>query len=83
MANLDETDRKILALLQKDARLTHAEIAEKIALVLTGGDVPNGSRITEQELLDLEKEGFAELIQNAKTHERISGMVQTRRPVRN
>ncbi len=60
-----------------------AEITEKIAKVLTGGDVPNGSHISEQELLRLEKEGFAELIRNAKTHERISGMVQTRRPVRN
>ncbi|WP_083273629.1 3-hydroxyacyl-CoA dehydrogenase/enoyl-CoA hydratase family protein [Geosporobacter ferrireducens] len=60
-----------------------AEIAEKIAKVLTGGDVPNGSQITEQELLRLEKEGFTELIQNAKTHERISGMVKNRRPVRN
>lgn len=60
-----------------------AEIAEKIAKVLTGGDVLNGNQITEQELLCLEKEGFTELIQNAKTHERISGMVKTRRPVRN
>lgn len=60
-----------------------AVIAEKIAKVLTGGDVPNGTKITEQELLSLEKEGFEELIQNVKTHERISGMVKTRRPVRN
>jgi 3-hydroxyacyl-CoA dehydrogenase len=60
-----------------------AVIAEKIAKVLSGGDVPNGTKITEKDLLHLEKEGFAELIQNAKTHERISGMVKTSRPVRN
>jgi 3-hydroxyacyl-CoA dehydrogenase len=59
------------------------EIALKIAKVLTGGDVPNGTLLTEKELMGLECDGFAELIHNPKTHERISGMASTGRPVRN
>ena len=35
MATLDETDRKILALLQEDARLTQAELAKRLAMSQT------------------------------------------------
>jgi 3-hydroxyacyl-CoA dehydrogenase len=58
-------------------------IAEKIGRVLTGGDVPVNTQVGEEELLRLEREGFMELMKNAKTQERIAGMAETGRPVRN
>ncbi|MDR2048896.1 MAG: 3-hydroxyacyl-CoA dehydrogenase/enoyl-CoA hydratase family protein [Treponema sp.] len=58
-------------------------IAEKIGRVLTGGDVPVNTQVSEEELLALEREGFMELMVNAKTQERIAGMAGTGRPVRN
>ncbi|MDR2159489.1 MAG: 3-hydroxyacyl-CoA dehydrogenase/enoyl-CoA hydratase family protein [Treponema sp.] len=58
-------------------------IAEKIGRVLTGGDLPANTQVSEEELLTLEREGFMELMMNAKTQERIAGMAGTGRPVRN
>jgi len=54
-----------------------------IAEIVCGGDVDAGSLVNEQWLLDLERRAFVELLGNPKTQERIMGMVQTGKPVRN
>ncbi|MDT8422852.1 MAG: 3-hydroxyacyl-CoA dehydrogenase/enoyl-CoA hydratase family protein [Desulfuromonadales bacterium] len=54
-----------------------------IADVITGGDVPAGTLITEQYLLDLEREGFLKLCGNKKTAERIQHMLKKGKPLRN
>jgi len=60
-----------------------ALIAKKIAYVLTGGDVTPGTEVSEQNLLDLEREGFLSLLGEPKTKERIRHMLATGRPLRN
>jgi 3-hydroxyacyl-CoA dehydrogenase len=59
------------------------ELASKIATVLCGGEVEAGSLVSEQWLLDLERRYFCEALGNPKTQERIMGMLQTGKPVRN
>ena len=54
-----------------------------IAEVVCGGDVDPNSMVDEQWLLDLERKAFVELLDNPKTQERIMGMMQTGKPVRN
>jgi 3-hydroxyacyl-CoA dehydrogenase len=54
-----------------------------IADVITGGDVPAGTVISEQYLLDLEREGFLKLCGNKKTAERIQHMLKKGKPLRN
>jgi 3-hydroxyacyl-CoA dehydrogenase len=54
-----------------------------IAQVVSGGDIEQGSVVNEQWLLDLERKFFMELLNNPKTQERIMGMMQTGKPVRN
>ncbi|WP_424192731.1 3-hydroxyacyl-CoA dehydrogenase/enoyl-CoA hydratase family protein [Ampullimonas aquatilis] len=58
-------------------------IANKIAHVVCGGDVEENSLINEQWVLDLEREAFCELIEHPKTQERIMGILQNGKPVRN
>jgi 3-hydroxyacyl-CoA dehydrogenase len=58
-------------------------IAGLIAGVLTGGDVDAGTLVTEEYLMALERKAFCSLILNAKTQERIMGMLSTGKPVRN
>jgi 3-hydroxyacyl-CoA dehydrogenase len=58
-------------------------IAGSIADVMTGGDVEAGSLVDEQWLLDLERQHFVKLVAHPKTQERIMGMLQTGKPVRN
>jgi len=58
-------------------------IAGLIANVVTGGDVDAGTLVTEEYLMSLERAAFCELVQNAKTQERIMGMLSTGKPVRN
>jgi len=59
------------------------KLGQMIATVVAGGDVDNGSLVSEQWLLDLERKGFMELLNHPKTQERIMGMMQTGKPVRN
>ncbi|MBI5900081.1 MAG: 3-hydroxyacyl-CoA dehydrogenase/enoyl-CoA hydratase family protein [Rhodocyclales bacterium] len=59
------------------------KLGQMIATVVAGGDVDNGSLVSEQWLLDLERRGFMELLNHPKTQERIMGMMQTGKPVRN
>ncbi|MFI4941263.1 MAG: enoyl-CoA hydratase/isomerase family protein, partial [Burkholderiales bacterium] len=54
-----------------------------IAEIVSGGDIEPGSIVNEQWLLDLERRAFMELLNNPKTQERIMGMMQTGKPVRN
>ncbi|MFL6717731.1 MAG: 3-hydroxyacyl-CoA dehydrogenase/enoyl-CoA hydratase family protein [Burkholderiaceae bacterium] len=54
-----------------------------IAEIVSGGDIEPNSLVSEQWLLDLERKAFMELLGNPKTQERIMGMMQTGKPVRN
>lgn len=58
-------------------------IVEKLARIFTGGDALAGEQITEEDVLYLERKAFMELCREAKTLERIKGMVATGKPVRN
>ena len=59
------------------------EIGNLIAEVITGGDVPTGTLISEQHLLDLEREAFLSLCGRPKTLERIEHMLKTGKALRN
>ncbi|MBK7053299.1 MAG: 3-hydroxyacyl-CoA dehydrogenase/enoyl-CoA hydratase family protein [Rhodoferax sp.] len=54
-----------------------------IAEVVCGGDIDAGSMVTEEYLMTLERKAFCSLLTNAKTQERIMGMMSTGKPVRN
>jgi 3-hydroxyacyl-CoA dehydrogenase len=58
-------------------------IAGKLAYILTGGGVLSGAMITEQRMLDLEREAFVSLCGEKKTQERITHMLKTNTPLRN
>jgi 3-hydroxyacyl-CoA dehydrogenase len=58
-------------------------IASLIADVVCGGDVNAGSLVTEEYLMTLERKHFCSLLDHPKTQERIMGMLQTGKPVRN
>ena len=58
-------------------------IGRKIAFVMTGGDVPRGTRLSEQDLLDLEREAFLSLCGEEKTQARIQYMLMKGKPLRN
>jgi 3-hydroxyacyl-CoA dehydrogenase len=58
-------------------------LASCIAEVLCGGEVEAGSLVDEQWLLDLERKYFAQLVNHPKSQERMMGMLQTGKPVRN
>ncbi len=57
-------------------------IAERVAYVMTGGDLSGAQDVSEQYLLDLERTVFLELLKNTKTQKRIAGMLAGK-PVRN
>jgi 3-hydroxyacyl-CoA dehydrogenase len=58
-------------------------LGDTIAEIVSGGDVDQGSVVSEQWLLDLERKAFIALLGNPKTQERIMGMMQNGKPVRN
>jgi len=58
-------------------------IASRIAEVVSGGDVDAGSLATEEYLMAMERERFCALLDHPKTQERIMGMLQSGKPVRN
>jgi 3-hydroxyacyl-CoA dehydrogenase len=58
-------------------------IGRKIAFVMTGGEVPRGTRLSEQDLLDLEREAFLSLCGEEKTQARIQYMLMKGKPLRN
>ncbi|WLI89551.1 3-hydroxyacyl-CoA dehydrogenase/enoyl-CoA hydratase family protein [Massilia sp. R2A-15] len=59
------------------------KLADMIAEIVTGGDIDQGSVVSEQWLMDMECKAFLELLNNPKSQERIMGMMQTGKPVRN
>lgn len=58
-------------------------IAKKLAHILTGGDVPAGTVVSEQHLLDLEREAFLSLLGEVKTQQRMQHMLAKGKPLRN
>ena len=58
-------------------------IGSLIADVCCGGEVDAGTLVTEEYLMALERKHFCGLLENPKTQERIMGMLQTGKPVRN
>jgi 3-hydroxyacyl-CoA dehydrogenase len=58
-------------------------ISALIADVVCGGDVDAGSLVNEEYLMALERKHFCSLLEHPKTQERIMGMMQTGKPVRN
>ncbi len=58
-------------------------VAKKIARIMTGGNLPDGTEVTEQYLLDLEREAFLSLCGEPKTQARIEHMLKTGKPLRN
>lgn len=59
------------------------KIAEKLAYVICGGDLSAPQTVTEQYLLDLEREAFLSLSGEKKTLERIQSLLQGGKPLRN
>ena len=60
-----------------------AKVANLAAYVLCGGNVTSGTPISEQYLLDLEREAFLSLCGEKKTQERIAFTLKTGKPLRN
>lgn len=58
-------------------------IAKKLAYVLAGGNLPAGSEVSDQVLLDLEREAFLSLIGEPKTQARMQYMLRYGKPLRN
>ncbi|RTE52102.1 3-hydroxyacyl-CoA dehydrogenase/enoyl-CoA hydratase family protein [Arenibacter aquaticus] len=59
------------------------KIANKLAYVMAGGDLSEPTLVSEQYLLDLEREAFLSLCTERKTLERIQHMLKTGKPLRN
>jgi len=59
------------------------KMARKLAYVMSGGDLSEPTNVSEQYLLDLEREAFLSLCTEKKTLERIQHMLQTGKPLRN
>jgi 3-hydroxyacyl-CoA dehydrogenase len=59
------------------------KLGNKIAEVLCGGNVTPGTPVSEQYILDLEREGFKSLCGEKKTQERIQYTLKTGKTLRN
>ncbi len=58
-------------------------VGEKLAYVLSGGRLTGEQKVSEQYLLDLEREAFLSLCGQAKTQERMQYMLKNGKPLRN
>jgi 3-hydroxyacyl-CoA dehydrogenase len=58
-------------------------ISEKLGYVLCGGDLSSQTKVSEQYLLDLERQAFLSLLGEKKTLERIQSLLKTGKPLRN
>jgi 3-hydroxyacyl-CoA dehydrogenase len=58
-------------------------ISEKLGYVLCGGDLSNKTQVSENYLLNLEREAFLSLLGEKKTLERIQSILTTGKPLRN
>ncbi len=59
------------------------KIANKLAYVMSGGDLSEANYVSEQYLLDLEREAFLSLCGERKTLERLQHMIKKGKPLRN
>jgi 3-hydroxyacyl-CoA dehydrogenase len=60
-----------------------ALVARKLAYVMCGGDLSEQTLVSEQYLLDLEREAFLSLCGERKTLERLQSVLKTGKPIRN
>jgi 3-hydroxyacyl-CoA dehydrogenase len=60
-----------------------AKVARWVAYVLCGGKITPGTHVSEQYLLDLEREAFLSLCGEKKTQERIAFTLKRGKPLRN
>jgi 3-hydroxyacyl-CoA dehydrogenase len=60
-----------------------AVIGRKLAWILAGGNLQHAATLSEQQLLDLEREAFMSLCGEPKTLERIAHTLKTGKPLRN
>jgi len=58
-------------------------IGTKLAHVMSGGTINHSTQVSEQYLLDLEREAFISLCGERKTQERLAAMLKTGKPLRN
>jgi 3-hydroxyacyl-CoA dehydrogenase len=58
-------------------------IGKKLAKVMSGGNMNHQAHVSEQYLLDLEREAFVSLCGERKTQDRIAAMLKTGKPLRN
>jgi 3-hydroxyacyl-CoA dehydrogenase len=74
-----------LHLAWRAARITDHDvvIGKKLAGILSGGALPHATTVSEQHLLDLEREAFISLCGERKTLERIAHTLKTGKPLRN
>ena len=59
------------------------KVARKLAWVMSGGDLSESTLVSEQYLLDLEREAFVSLCGEPKTLERMQSIIKTGKPLRN
>ena len=69
--------------LQGKASEHDAVVASKLAYVLTGGNCSPLDTLTEQQILDLEREAFVSLAGMPKTQDRMEALLKTGKPLRN
>ncbi len=58
-------------------------LANRLAYVITGGELSSPALVSEQYLLQLERETFLPLLEQSKTQERIAHVLKTKKPLRN
>lgn len=59
------------------------KIAKKLAHVIAGGRVPFGTEVSEEYLLEIEREAFLSLAGEAKSQARMQHMLVKGKPLRN
>jgi 3-hydroxyacyl-CoA dehydrogenase len=82
---LEATLKLGLHLMHRAARISDHDllVGRLLAHVIAGGTLPHPSVISEQQLLDLEREAFLKLLGQRKTLERIQHTLKTGKPLRN
>ena len=59
------------------------KIGRELGRILSGGDVPGPTTVSEQHILDLERESFLRLCGERKSLERMQAILKTGKPLRN
>ncbi len=79
------TFKMVIDSMAKQHQITEYEqyMAEKLAWVLCGGKTCENVAVSEQYLLDIEREAFVELLHQEKTQERMQHMLMKNKPLRN